>query len=454
MPVEITMPQLSDTMTEGTLVKWLKKEGDKVKAGEIIAEVETDKATMEMESFEAGTIAVIVAKEGDKVGVGNAIAVLATGKESIEDVKKSVGTGAKKAASPAKSTDEETAKGDHKASATEAALAGSSKSGGGATATANVAADAPAAHGSGNGSGGRIFASPLARRIAADKGVDLATVTGSGPGGRIVQADVLAAAEKGPAAPAAAPAASKSTAPAVDLPQKIATGEKQIVPLTKMRQTIATRLQHSKQVIPHFYASVDIDCEALVALREKLNKQLEPQKIRLSISDFVNKAIAVALQQHPAVNAHFDEKNHQVIRFGDVHLGIAVSLPDGLIVPVLKSIDQMGLKEIRQRSVDLAERARAGKLKGNEMTGGTFTVSTLGAYGVREFSAIINPPEVGILAVGAMEKRPAVVGDQVVPRTMMTVTLSVDHRAIDGANAAEFVRTLKHLIEEPGMMLV
>ncbi|HMO27648.1 MAG TPA: 2-oxo acid dehydrogenase subunit E2, partial [Tepidisphaeraceae bacterium] len=230
-------------------------------------------------------------------------------------------------------------------------------------------------------------------------------------GGRFAKDAASAPRERGPAAPASG---KSGGAPAVDLPQKIATGEKQVVPLTKMRQTIATRLQQSKQNIPHFYASVDIDCEALVALREKLNKQLEPQKIRLSVSDFVNKAIAVALQQHPAVNAHFDEKNHQVIRFGDVHLGIAVSLPDGLIVPVLKSIDQMGLKEIRQRSVDLAERARAGKLKGNEMTGATFTVSTLGAYGVREFSAIINPPEVGILAVGAAEKRPVVVGDQIV----------------------------------------
>jgi pyruvate dehydrogenase E2 component (dihydrolipoamide acetyltransferase) len=471
MPVEITMPQLSDTMTEGTLVKWLKKEGDKVRAGEIVAEVETDKATMEMESFEGGTLAVMVAKEGDKVPVGSAIAILATGKESIDDVKKNAGakSGAPTAAAPAT---EESAKGDHPAKpATSAASPATPPEAGpkqesGAGASANVQAmqqpRPAAASGSGHaGDGGRIIASPLARRIAQEKGVDLASINGSGPGGRIVQADVLAAAESGAAtskamAPAAAtsaaPAAAK--APAIELPARIGTGEKQVIPLTKMRQTIAQRLQQSKQQLPHFYESIDIDCESLVALREKLNRQLETQKVRLSVSDFVNKAIAVALVQHPALNAHWDEKSQQIIRFGDVHLGIAVSVPDGLIVPVLRSIDQMGLKEIRQRSVDLADRARAGKLKGNEMSGATFTVSTLGAYGIREFSAIINPPEVGILAVGAAEKRPAVVNDQIVPRSIMTVTLSVDHRAVDGATAAEFLRTLKHLVEEPGLMLV
>jgi pyruvate dehydrogenase E2 component (dihydrolipoamide acetyltransferase) len=471
MPAEINMPQLSDTMTEGTVVKWLKKEGDKVKAGEIIAEVETDKATMEMESFEGGTLAVVLAKEGNKTPVGKPIAVLATGKETVDEVKKKyAGGAAASAAAPSPATgatptvakpDEESgesARGEHavRGSPATALQAGEPRStayAGGATATANVAADKPEALG--NGSSGRQFASPLAKRIAEDKGVDLKQVQGSGPGGRIVQADVLAFIEKGPstpAAPAAAPAEKK--APAVELPQRIGSGERQVVPLTKMRQTIALRLQQSKQQLPHFYESIDIDCEAMVALREKLNKQLEPQKVRVSVSDFVNKAIAAALKQHPGLNAHWDDKNQQIIRFGDVHLGIAVSVPDGLIVPVLKSIDQMGLKEIRQRSVDLADRARAGKLKGQEMTGATFTVSTLGAYGIKEFNAIINPPEVGILAVGAAEKRAVVVNDQIVARTVMTVTLSVDHRAVDGATAAEFLRTLKHLIEEPGLMLV
>jgi pyruvate dehydrogenase E2 component (dihydrolipoamide acetyltransferase) len=220
-----------------------------------------------------------------------------------------------------------------------------------------------------------------------------------------------------------------------------------------MRATIALRLQQSKQQVPHFYETIDVDMESTASVREKLNKQLEPQKIRLSISDFVNKAIASALQLHPAVNAHFNSQKNEITRFGDVNLGIAVAVPDGLIVPVLRSIDQMGLKEIRQRSADLADRARAGKLKQDELSGATFTVSTLGAYGIREFSAIINPPEVGILAVGAAEKRAVVRGDQIVPRTMMSCTLSVDHRAVDGATAAEFMRTLKGMLEEPGMML-
>jgi pyruvate dehydrogenase E2 component (dihydrolipoamide acetyltransferase) len=454
MPAEITMPQLSDTMTEGTVVKWLKKEGDKVSQGEIIAEIETDKATMEMESFESGTLAVIVAGEGQKAQVGKPIAVLAVGKESVEDARK---------AAPTKSSAPTTTTPTPLAPTTPASTAATPKSSASTSdavvhakpAPAPVPAATAAEASSSAADGERIVASPLARRIAAEKGIDLRQVRGSGPGGRIVQADVLAFASA-PATTASVAVASSASTPAAaspQLPARLATGQKQVVPLTKMRQTIAVRLQQSKQQVPHFYESIDIDMEAVVTLREKLNKQLEPQKLRLSVSDFVNKAIAVALVQHPALNAHWDDKAQQIIRFGDVHLGIAVSVPDGLIVPVLRSVDQMGLREIRVRSVDLAERARAGKLKREELSGATFTVSTLGAFGIREFSAIINPPEVGILAVGAAEKRAVVVNDHVVARTMMTVTLSVDHRAVDGATAADFLRTLKQLLEEPGMML-
>jgi len=284
-----------------------------------------------------------------------------------------------------------------------------------------------------------VLVSPLAKRIATDKNIDLHTLRGSGPGGRIIKQDVLTA----------TPARSSAqTAP----PPTLGSGQKQVIPLTKMRTAIAKSLLASKQNIPHFYESIDVDVEDLVNLRVKLNDLLEPEKIRLSLGDFLSKAVAAALLRHPALNATFD--GSQVTRYGDVHLGIAVSIPDGLIVPVLRNIHLMGLKEIRQRSVDLVDRARAQRLKQEEMSGGTFTVSNLGTFGIREFSAIINPPQVGILAVAAAEKRPVVRDGQIVPRTIMTLTLSADHRVVDGATAAEYLRTLKTLLEQPGMMLV
>jgi pyruvate dehydrogenase E2 component (dihydrolipoamide acetyltransferase) len=221
-----------------------------------------------------------------------------------------------------------------------------------------------------------------------------------------------------------------------------------------MRAAIAAALQRSKQQIPHFYETVDVDVEALSGLRAKLNERLKAENVRLSLADFINKGVCAALAAHPAVNATFDEKKNEITRHGDVNLGIAVAIPDGLIVPVLRSANQMGLKELRQRSAELIERARAQRLKQDEGGGGTFTVSSLGTFGIREFSAIINPPQVAILAVGAAEKRAVVRGDAVVPRTMMTLTLSADHRVVDGATAAEFLQTLKAMLEEPGMMLV
>ena len=236
--------------------------------------------------------------------------------------------------------------------------------------------------------------------------------------------------------------------------QRVSVSQKEVIPLTKMRATIAQRLQQSKQQIPHFYETIDIDVEQLVKLRERVNKTLENTGVRISIGDFVAKAVATALLQHRTVNSHFDAAKAEVTKFGDVHLGMAVALENGLIVPVLRNINQMGLAEIRIRSMDLVERARNQKLKGDEMTGATFTVSNLGSYGVREFSAIINPPEVGILAIGNAEKRAVVKGETIVARTMLTVTLSADHRVVDGATAADFLRTLKGLLEEPGMMLV
>jgi pyruvate dehydrogenase E2 component (dihydrolipoamide acetyltransferase) len=457
MPTEITMPQLSDTMSEGTVVKWLKREGDKVTAGEKIAEVETDKAVMEMESFDGGTLAVIVAREGDKVAVGKPIAVLASTKENPADVKSkfagaatsvagSAPTGrvasATLSASPTTATLESAVRGEMHESASV---------GHGATRETPTAVPPVPNHEHENGNGSRMIVSPLARRIAADKGIDLTLVTGSGPNGRIVQKDVL---NFTPPKPAEVSAKAKSDTSTPAPASRVSRGEKQVVPLTKMRQAIAKGLQASKQNIPHFYVSVDVDVEELSALRVRLNTSLEADKVRLSIGDLISKAVAVALLRHPALNAHYNADKSEITRFGDVHLGFAVALPDGLIVPVLRNIDQMGLKEIRTRSADLIDRARAQRLKQDEMTGATFTVSNLGTFGVREFSAIINPPSVAILAVASAEKRAVVRGEQIVARTMLTLTLSADHRAVDGAVAAEFLRTLKGLLEEPAMMLV
>ena len=285
--------------------------------------------------------------------------------------------------------------------------------------------------------GNSMFASPLARRIAEDKGINLAEIRGSGPNGRIVQKDVLSF----------TPAAASESPP-------IAPGQTQVIPMTKMRTAIATALQRSKQAIPHFYESIDIDVEQALKLRESMNRKLEKEKLRLSIADFITRAVALSLEIHPALNARFNAEKNEVTRFGDVNLGIAVSIPDGLIVPVLRGVNYLGLKEIRRRSSDLIDRARQQKLKREEMSEGTFTISSLGTSGIKSFSAIINPPEVAILAVGSAEKRAVVVGDEIVARNMLMVTLSADHRVVDGAVAAAFLMTFKQFMEEPGMMLV
>jgi pyruvate dehydrogenase E2 component (dihydrolipoamide acetyltransferase) len=306
----------------------------------------------------------------------------------------------------------------------------------------------------------RIRVSPLAKRIAEEKGVDLSKLHGSGPGGRIVKQDVIDYATQSGIQPSTElqktevrPLQPQSPARAQPVfADRLGAGETEIVPLSKIRGVIAKRLQASKQNIPHFYETVDCDVEELTQLRAKLNEQLKGQNIKLSIGDLVTKAVATALTEHPALNAHFN--GTEITRFGDVNLGMAVALPEGLIVPVLRGVNHMGFREIRVRSADLVDRARAQRLKQDEMTGATFTVSNLGMFGVREFSAIINPPEVGILAVGGAEKRAVVRGgDQIVARSMMTLTLSADHRAVDGATAAEFLSTLRQLLEEPAMML-
>ena len=480
MPTEITMPQQSDTMTEGTVVKWLKKEGDQVKAGEMIAEIETDKAVMEMEAFEGGTLAAVLAKQGEKVPVGGVIAVLAGKGEDVNEIRKKYAGGVKAAtgagATKPQAAQQPVAAGAGAGSSGRPSSQPAPSTGVGRSDALNTAElkepDHVAGHGAtrekahpvpplpshgggdGNGHGERTSVSPVARRIALEKGLDLSQIEGSGPGGRIVQKDVLDFVEKGGARGAGGGRSAAAPTQPTALPARVASGQVEKVPLTKMRQAIAAALQRSKQNVPHFYETMDIDVEELTKLRERLNARLEKEKVRLSIGDFVTQAVAAALKRHPALNATFDPQKNEVTRYGDVHLGIAVALPDGLIVPVLRNVDQMGLKEIRQRSVDLVERARAQRLKQDEMRGATFTVSNLGAYGVHEFMAIINPPEVGILAVGAAEKRAVVRDGQVVARSVMTVTISADHRVVDGATAAEFLRTLKETLEEPGTLLL
>ena len=460
MASEITMPQLSDTMTEGTVVKWHRKEGDQVQAGEEIADVETDKATMPMEAFDSGTLAYVAVGEGTKVKVGQLIAVIATPGENPVEVKAKAQAG-KKAGAEAKGEGEQRRE-EEKGRETAPAPAGP------APTDTEARGRAEAVPGEGE-AGGRLKISPLARRLAAEKKVPLEDVHGTGPGGRIIERDILAyveeagaaAAPPAPAAPARAeeraagapapramPPAPAATAPA------IGAGQKKVVSMTKMRSAIAAALQRSKQNLPHFYESIDIDVEELVALRQRLNEKLEKENVRLSVVDFVTRAVATALLIHPQLNARFDAQAGQITQYGDVNMGIAVAIPDGLIVPVLRGANRLGLREIRIRTADLVERARAQRLRREEQTEATFTVSSLGGQGIRQFSAIINPPEVGILAVGSAEKRAVVRGGQIVPRTTMTVTLSVDHRAVDGATAAEFLNTLKGLLEEPGMLLL
>ncbi len=428
MPIEILMPALSPTMTEGTLAKWLKKEGDSIKSGDVIAEIETDKATMEFEAVDEGVLGKIVVPGGTAGVAVNALigVILAEG----EDASALAAIGAKAAPAPAVAS--------APASAPAAAPAPAS------------AAAAPVAVSSAHG-GARVFASPLARRIAADAGLTLSTVTGSGPHGRIVKADVEAAIAKGvsPVVPAVAPAAAPVAAPApvVANPFEPAFEEQ---PNSSMRKVIAKRLTEAKQTIPHFYLSVDVELDALLKVRSELNARSESMK--LSVNDFIIRAVALALKKVPAANASWGEA--AIKRYTDIDVSVAVATPSGLITPIIHHADHKGLGEISSEMKTLAAKARDGKLMPEEYQGGGFTISNLGMYGIKEFSAIINPPQGAILAVGAGEQRPVVKNGALAIATVMTVTLSVDHRVIDGAVGAQFLAAFKPLIEDPLSMLL
>lgn len=431
MPIEITMPKLSDTMTDGTLVKWLKKENAKIKPGDVIAEVETDKATQELEAFEPGTVARIVAKEGEKIPVGGLIVVLAKPEEDVAAVAKAAG---------GKSSSSAAAAPQAPAAATLAATP--------APVPAPAAAPAPAPAPAPSADASRpVRSSPLARKIAADKGIDIQSLQGTGPDGRIIKRDVLAAGTA--SARPVTSAAAKSALPAAPAPVA-AKLEARTIPLNNMRQTIARRLLQAKQTVPHFYVSIDVVMDALLELRKAANEQLAPTK--LTVTDFIARAVASSVAQVPAVNASFTET--AIIQHGSVNLGIAVAIEDGLVVPVIRDAQNKGIRQMSEEIKQLAQLARSRKLKADQMTGSTITISNLGMYGIREFQAIINPPEAAILAIGGTEARPIVKNGQVVPAQVMTISLSADHRVIDGALGAEFLSKLKTVLENPLAMLV
>ncbi|SFP46096.1 pyruvate dehydrogenase complex dihydrolipoamide acetyltransferase [Sphingomonas rubra] len=466
MSIEIKMPALSPTMEEGTLAKWLVKEGDQVKSGDIMAEIETDKATMEFEAVDEGIIAKILVPEGtDNVKVGAAIAILAEEGEDASSVETSAKSDTPR---PTKSdtpqpTDPEfkgrpdpsdpNAKGNEgeKVERTEASAEDHGR-------PDNAGAEPTPATPSG-GDGSRVKASPLARRIAAEKGVDLAAVSGSGPNGRIVKADVEGAGAvpsgaKAPdaAAPAKAEAASPPVAPApAAKPAAIPDVPHEATKLSNVRKTIARRLTESKQQVPHIYLTVDVRLDALLKLRAELNQSLEGRGVKLSVNDMLVKALGVALVQVPACNVMFTPD--QLITFARADISVAVSTPSGLITPIIKEADSRSLSSISTAMKDLAARARDNKLKPEEYQGGTASISNMGMFGITQFDAVINPPQGMILAVGAGEKRPVVNGDELGVATVMSATGSFDHRAIDGADGAQLMKAFRELVERPLGML-
>jgi len=434
MPTEILMPALSPTMEEGTLAKWLVKEGDTVSSGDLLAEIETDKATMEFEAVDEGVIGKILVAEGsENVKVNTAIAVLLEDGESADDIGD---VSAAPAAAPAEAAPK-------------------------AEAPAEAPASTPAPAAPVSAKGDRIFASPLARRIAAQKGIDLASVTGSGPHGRIVKADVenaqpeatkpaAAQAADGPVSSAGQTAPSGPSASAIEAMYQ--NRDYEDVALDGMRKTIAARLTEAKQTIPHFYLRRDIQLDALLKFRSQLNKQLEPRGVKLSVNDFIIKASALALQAVPDCNAVW--AGDKVLKLKPSDVAVAVAIEGGLFTPVLKDAEMKSLSALSAEMKDLAARARDRKLAPHEYQGGSFAISNLGMFGIDNFDAVINPPHGGILAVGAGVKKPVVGEDgELAVATVMSVTLSVDHRVIDGALGAQLLDQIKQNLENPMTML-
>ena len=454
MPINILMPALSPTMEKGNLAKWLKKEGDKVKSGDVIAEIETDKATMEVEAVDEGTIAKIVVPEGTQdVPVNDVIAVLAGDGEDVKSAGASAG--AKPAPAPAKAEAAPSKPASPSPVAAPAPAAAAAPKP--AAAPAPQAASSPQANGD-----ARTFSSPLARRLAKEAGIDVARITGTGPRGRVIARDVAEAKSgKGLKAPAAAPGAGPALAPSSMSDKQILAlfepGSYDIVPHDGMRRTIAQRLTAAVQTVPTFYLTIDCEIGKLLAAREEINASAPKDKekkplYKLSVNDFVIKAMAVALQKIPNCNVSWTEGGMLKHKHSDV--GVAVAMPGGLITPIIRKAETKTLSTISNEMKDFAARARARKLKPDEYQGGTTAVSNLGMFGISHFTAVINPPHATILAVGTSEERPIVRGGKIEIAQMMSVTLSCDHRAIDGALGAELIGAFKSLIENPVMMMV
>ena len=460
MPINILMPALSPTMEKGNLAKWLKKEGDKVKSGDVIAEIETDKATMEVEAVDEGTIAKILVPEGTQdVPVNDIIAVLAGDGEDVKSAGASAGA-AKPATEAAPAKAEAPPKPASPSPAAAPAAAPAPKPA--AAPAPQAASPAPQAASASQANGhARTFSSPLARRLAKEAGIDLARITGTGPHGRVVARDVAEAKSgKGLKAPAAAAGAAPAIAPTMSDKQILALyepGSYEIVPHDGMRRTIAQRLTAAVQTIPTFYLTIDCEIGKLLAAREEINASAPKDKekkplYKLSVNDFVIKAMAVALQKIPNCNVSWTEGGMLKHKHSDI--GVAVAMPGGLITPIIRKAETKTLSTISNEMKDFAARARARKLKPDEYQGGTTAVSNLGMYGISHFTAVINPPHATILAVGTSEERPVVRGGKIEIAQMMSVTLSCDHRAIDGALGAELIGAFKQLIENPVMMMV
>jgi pyruvate dehydrogenase E2 component (dihydrolipoamide acetyltransferase) len=489
MATKVHMEALSPTMEEGQLVRWLKKEGDAVSEGDVLAEIETDKATMELVARGSGVLQGIRIQEGQTAPVGEVIAVIGAEGEvpDAEGAGQQEAAGAKGAADAQEETSDEAAAGDASTAGKAAPERGSEQSGRpedqeqltpaaeGTGARGSAAGAAPkearaAAEGQGRGdgapdsragakpekgdngrSGGRIKASPLARRLAEESGVELASVEGSGPGGRITKRDIEAAAKGATGAPAGEEAAAASPAPAAAAPRIEAGADSEEVPVSQMRKTIAKRLVQSIGPIPTFYLTIECDMTRMVELRERTNHALEKDGIKASINDFIIKAVAAALARHPEVNASWNETS--IVRHHRVHIGVAVAIEDGLITPVVRDADRKRVRDIAVEVKELAGRAREKKLKPDEYTGATFSISNLGMFGIVEFTAIINPPESGIIAVGAMEEKVIAEQGEMVVRPRMRMTMSCDHRVVDGAMGAQFLKTVREYIEDPLMIL-
>jgi pyruvate dehydrogenase E2 component (dihydrolipoamide acetyltransferase) len=465
MAIPVEMPKMSDTMDEGVLAAWLKEEGEKISAGDVVAQVETDKATMDLEVYDDGVLLKRVIEEGDSVPIGGLIAILGDEGEDISAILAAYGLGGSKASGESETTSAAEPAAPSKVAEQPAEDAD--------PVSATILTTAPVPVSATSDAGGRIRASPLARKLAGEHGISLFALSGSGPEGRIVKKDIESAMEGGSSsvapisAPAAVPAVSSSAPIAAALPYapsdsstpaaapSAAPGAYEAVRISQMRKTIARRLAESKFSSPHFYLTIDVDMEAAIAFRDKLNEKAAAKELsKVSFNDLVTKSSALSLLQHPWVNASWMEAEGEVRLHNEVHIAVAVAVEDGLITPVIRHTDRKGLSQIGAETKDLATRGRNKQLQPSDWSGSTFSTSNLGMFGIEEFTAIINPPNACILAIGAIRDIPVVKSGAVVPGKRMKLTLSCDHRVVDGATGSRFLATLQGYLEDPMTMLL